>query len=229
MMLGKLVEYKGKIKLKVDSYNEMPQESKSGSFWDSSDDKELKEVKKFIKDHYIKVQDYTCPYCRQRIEVEHNATWDAEHIIPKDKYPNFLFSPSNLCVSCKDCNQEKWNKNVLRNQKRTTLPVNSIDYTFIHPNIDEYEKHMKVLSSSLFFIPLDSKGKETIEICGLLRFLYKFTEYGDVSIEISKQINRFSSDLMNTECAAEQHIILACIGDLVEHGKKLAKKEYLEK
>ncbi len=72
-MSGILVEYKGDDKLKVESYNKMDKTEKVGSYWDISNDKELEKVKKHIKNHYIKTQDYTCPYCRQKIEVEHNA------------------------------------------------------------------------------------------------------------------------------------------------------------
>ncbi len=125
-----------------------------------SENKNLIEIKKNIKDFYIISQGYVCPYCRQKIEVDHNAVWDAEHIIPKDKFPRFLFSPLNLCVSCKDCNLEKSNKNILKNDKRKTLPTKSDDYIFIHPHLDFYENHIKIMKSSLFFIPLDSKGKK---------------------------------------------------------------------
>jgi len=228
-MSSLLITYNVDDKLKVDSYDGMDQDEKTGRYWDNSDDNELKKIKKNIKTHYIKIQDYTCPYCKQRVEVEHNAIWDAEHIIPKDKYPNFMFSPLNLCVSCKDCNQAKRNKNVLKNRDRKTLPTTAEDYIFIHPHLDDYSKHMKILKSSLFFIPLDSKGKETIEICGLLRFLYKFTDYGDIPLEYKSKISMLSNELLKAESGIEQNFILGCLGEVVEQGKQVAQKEYIEK
>lgn len=222
-----LVEYSGEIKSKVDSFDKFDNANKVGSYWDNVDDKELGIVKKYIKEHYIRIQDFTCAYCKQRIEVKHNGIWDIEHIIPKDKYPKFMFSPLNLCVSCKDCNQQKSNKNILKNKQRKTLPTETGDYLIIHPHLDDYSKHMKILKSSLFFIPLDSKGKETIEVCGLLRFVFQFSDYGDVSVEVSQKISELSSELIQAESKIEKHFILSCIGDVVERGKEIARKEVL--
>ena len=227
-MSERLVIYSGSIKVKVDSYNTLDEKDKTGGFWDNESDTELREVKKHIKDHYLKVQDHTCPYCQQKIEVTHGAAWDTEHILPKDKYPQHLLTPLNLCVSCKDCNLSKRNKNILKNPNRKTLPRNSDDYTIIHPHLDLYENHMKRLNSSLFFIPKDDKGKETIEVCGLLRFLYKFTDYGNISLEVKKRIGLLQNDLMNASSPLEENIILDCIADVVEHGKKISKQSYLE-
>lgn len=224
-----LITYNAEDQLKVDSFNNLDPANKVGDYWNNTDDKELQKVKKNLKDYYIATQGCRCPYCRQEIKVEHNGVWDAEHIIPKDKYPGFMFSPLNLCVSCKDCNQEKSNKNVLKNKSRKTLPTKSDDYIFIHPHLDVYTKHMKILSSSLFFIPLDSKGKKTIEICGLLRFLYKFTDYGNVSVEIKRKIGLLHSELMSASSAIEENFILTCIGDVVEHGKQVSQQEYIKK
>lgn len=223
-----LMKYNDEDKLKVDAYNNLSEGEKNGKYWDDSDGQDLKKIKKNIKTFYISAQDYTCPYCKQKIVVDHNAIWDAEHIIPKDKYPKFLFSPLNLCVSCKDCNLAKLNKNVLKNLKRKTLPTASDDYIFIHPHLDEYSKHIKILKSSLFFIPLDSKGQETIEICGLLRFLYKFTDYGDIPLEVKEKVSMLSDELQNAKTGIEQNFILACLGDVVDQGKKIAQKEFIE-
>ena len=79
---------------------------------------------------------------------------------------------------------------------------------------------MKIMKSSLFFIPLDSKGKETIEICGLLRFLYKFTDYGDIPLEVKEKVSMLSDELQNAKSGIEQHFILTCLGEVVEQGKK---------
>lgn len=223
-----LIKYNDKDQRKVDSYNELDDDDKCGSYWNNEKDVELKNLKKSIKEHYIHIQGFVCPYCKQKNVVEHNGVWDAEHIIPKDEFPQFMFSPLNLCVSCKDCNQSKSNKSVLKNRNRKTLPLNKEDYTIIHPHLDNYHQHIKILNSSLFFIPLDSKGKETIEVCGLLRFLYNFVDYGNVSVEVKKRIGVLHQELVSASTSIEENFILSCIGDVVEHGKQLAQKEHIK-
>lgn len=100
------IVYEGEDLETYRDYNALPNDNKDGRIWDS-EERNICRIKKSIKDHYIIAQDYTCPYCKQRIEVDHNGAWDAEHIIPKSSHPSFVFEPLNLCVSCKDCNNEK--------------------------------------------------------------------------------------------------------------------------
>lgn len=221
------VKYTNEIKTKVDAYNNKPPSEQCGSYWDIENDAALTKVKKHIKEHYIRHQDYTCPYCQQRFEVLHNGVWDTEHIIPKDKFPQFLFKEENLCVACKDCNVAKTNKHVLVNKQRKTFPKSSKDYLLVHPHFDKYESHIKILKSSLFFIPTDEKGKNTIEICGLLRFLYKFSEYGNVNLDVKLKINELSNELLNASSPIVENFILACISDLAEHGKSMSKNKAL--
>ncbi len=216
------------MKKKVSEYNDLGEDQQVGTYWNNQDDDELKVVKKYIKDHYIVTQDYTCPYCLQRIVVDHNVIWDAEHIIPKDSHPKFLLEPENLCVSCKDCNQEKSNKNVLVNQSRKTFPNQSGDYIFVHPHFDDYSQHIKVLNSSLFFIPKDAKGVKTIEICGLLRFAYDYTNYGNINLEIKKKIGAFQMELMGTDDPLVENFLLSTIEDIAKEGRKLATESLLK-
>lgn len=225
-MILTAVSFEGELENIIDEYLYQLSNGLCDNIWSKNDDS-LKKVKKHIKEHYLNAQDYTCSYCKQRIEVGHNAIWDIEHIIPKDKYPNFIFEPMNLCVVCKDCNLEKRNKDVLTNTSRKTFPIKSEDYLIIHPHFDDYRNHMKILNSSLFFIPLDRKGKETIETCGLLRFLYKFSDYGNVPLEIKAKIGSMQQELMESNSPMMDNFILSCIGDLVEKGKELSKKKLL--
>lgn len=223
-----LIVFKGDNLKKVESFNGMSRSDKKGDYWNNPDDASLVELKRSIKDHYLTIQKHTCPYCKQSIEVGHHAVWDIEHIVPKDQYPEFMFSPLNLCVSCKDCNTEKSNKNVLKNKRRKTLPTKSEDYLIIHPNIDEYDRHITILKSSMFYIPLDSKGKSTIEICGLLRFLYKFSDYGNVSVDLKKKINALNTALMDAKSGVEESVILAYISELADRGRKTQQEEHLD-
>ena len=57
-MIENAVNYPtGKIRDKVNSYNILKDKNKSGEYWNNQDD-ELLSVKKYIKEHYIKIQDY---------------------------------------------------------------------------------------------------------------------------------------------------------------------------
>ena len=226
-MIENAVNYPtGKIRDKVNSYNILKDKDKSGEYWNNQDD-ELLSVKKYIKEHYIKIQDYECAYCKQKIVVRHNASWDTDHIIPKDKYPKFLFNPENLCISCKDCNREKLNKNVLINSSIKRFPKNSKDYLFVHPHFDDYNLHIKKLDSSLFFIPKDKKGVKTIEICGLLRFVYQYSNYGNISLDFKIKIGELHNELMNTTDPITENFLLTLMGDISKSARDLATQKVL--
>ncbi|CAG2128926.1 HNH endonuclease [Cupriavidus plantarum] len=223
-MIPAPVVYEGKIRAKVDAFAALSPEQKQGSYWDKTDDGDLSDVKKHIKDYYIKVQDHVCPYCQQKMVVDHNGAWDAEHIIAKDARPEFMFEPENLCIACKDCNGEKSNKNVLTNPQLKRFPRNREAYLICHPHFDQYEAHLKVVSNPLFFIPHTDKGRRTIEICGLLRFLYQVSEYGDVPVEIAGEIGTLHQDFGDANSGAEQVIILSCIRELCDKGIDEARR-----
>jgi len=138
-----------------------------GEDWSKGD---FDPIRKSIKLHYRKEQNYTCPYCKVKNPVTHGMAWDIEHIIPKDKKPLFMFEPKNLCVSCKDCNGAKGNKEVLVNSRRKTFPSKSSDYKIVHPHLDDYEKHIDAVCPGDLYRPLSEKGEFTIVTCRLLRF-----------------------------------------------------------
>ncbi|WP_412023913.1 HNH endonuclease [Burkholderia cepacia] len=223
-MIPAPVTYEGKIKDKVDAFNSLPMDEKEGGYWDQTNDGDLVDVKKHVKDYYIKVQDYVCPYCRQQIVVDHNAIWDAEHIISKDFRPDFMFEPENLCVSCKDCNGEKSNKIVVKRPKNKRFPRDSGAYLICHPHFDDYDQHLRLMKNPIFFIPRSDKGRETIEICGLLRFLYLVSEYGDVPIDIANQIGELQKALADATGAGEQALILTFIRDRCDEGIQMAQR-----
>lgn len=199
------------------------------TYWDTKGNKELDEIKKHIKDYYLLAQDYRCPYCHQKITVVHNGAWDTEHIIPKDTHPDFMFDPQNLCISCKDCNGEKSNKNVLTNKKAVRLPKKSKNYTIIHPHFDNFEEHIKIIDDTLYFLPKTDKGRKTIEVCGLLRFVYKYSNYENVDLAIKQGISKFTQALLETSDPAEEQIYLSFIEDLTKRGKELSKAAFLKK
>nr|WP_318379972.1 HNH endonuclease signature motif containing protein [uncultured Enterobacter sp.]DAI87055.1 MAG TPA: CRISPR-associated endonuclease [Caudoviricetes sp.] len=210
-----------------ESYRDLPDAEQNGSVWDSVEHN-ISKIKKTIKDYYIVAQDYTCPYCKQRIEVHHNGAWDAEHIIPKSTHPRFVFEPLNLCVSCKDCNNEKRDKPVLENNNRRTLPNRSEDYTIVHPHFDEFEDHIRIVELAGYYLPLTDKGRKTIEKCGLLRFSYKYASYGATSQENKETILAMANGLINANTPAEENAYLSIISDRVRAGQELSKVAFLQ-
>lgn len=218
---------KGICKSAYNDFAALPEEEKKGTYWNDLENKELSHFKTFVKDFYMRSQDFTCPYCKQRIVVDHQGIWDAEHIIPKDTHPHFLMEPSNLCVSCKDCNSEKGNKNVLKNKNRKTLPANGDDYIISHPNYDTYTDNIKIIELCGYYLPINDKGRATIEICGLLRFTYEYANYGNLSLKTKELINHLSTELIKCSTPYEEAALLGFIRELATKGLAQMAEDFL--
>lgn len=197
------VKYGVSVQAFVSYFNAKPRTEKSGSFWDGKDDA-LIETKKEIKDHYLVAQNYTCAYCRQRVVVEHNGAWDTDHIIDKDCYPQFLFEPENLCLSCKDCNRIKSNKQVLKNKQRVTFPNKPADYIFCHPHFHKYSEHIRIIRDGALYLPITEEGRSLIEKCGLLRFSLAFAKYDYADSDIAGEVLRLATELQKAQTASEK-------------------------
>jgi len=134
------------------------------------EDESVTEIKLRIKKHYISEQGETCAYCKVDLHTSHGMVWDTEHIIDKDSSPEWIFEPLNLCVSCKGCNQSKWNKSVTKSTSYKTFPNKKANYRIVHAHFDNYEDHIQVAVPGVTYRYKSEKGKETIEVCGLLRY-----------------------------------------------------------
>ncbi|KIP67338.1 HNH endonuclease [Vibrio harveyi] len=141
-------------------------------------DEDLTPIKDSIKNHYHKIQKSICPYCKQQLNSTHGRYWDIEHIIPRSHVPNFMFEPQNLCMSCVECNSEKSDKKVTSSTAKTRYPTNTLQFSIIHPHLDNYEEHLLVVEAGLFYYPLKPKGRKTVEVCGLNRF-YEYAGFGN--------------------------------------------------
>jgi len=107
---------------------------------------ELSEIRSKIKEHHKLRQEDCCCYCCRNIYGEFNFVLDIEHILPKSKKTNLMFTQKNLSVSCKRCNMN------IKGNDLSFLSVNLIDlpnrlfkskfYKIIHPNLDRYESHL---------------------------------------------------------------------------------------
>lgn len=211
------IEYTAEEKTEIDTFKLLSDTEMKG-YWEKTHEGELSGLKERIKSHYLLAQNYTCPYCQQKIEVKHKAAWDAEHIIPKDSNPRFMFEAENLCVSCKDCNLSKLNQNVLVNEHRKTFPNHTDDYLISHPHFDNYETDIKIIALAAFYLPKTVKGRKTVEICGLLRFLYKFADYDCTSTEVDERIGLLYTELMEAKDPVQKHFLLSAISKIAEEG-----------
>jgi hypothetical protein len=219
------VKYEGDIKDTVDAYNALDKDSQAGDYWDKTD-VNIQKVKKHIKDHYKVVQDYTCVYCQQKVLVTHGMAWDTEHIIPKKSHPQFLFTEENLALVCKDCNLIKSDKNVLKNPKRKTFTKKAKDYIIVHPHFDVYDEYIQIIAETIYR-PKDEKGKETIEVCGLLRFAFEFGNNENIAIDTEKLIQKLTNELMNSS-NSDKYMILGIIADIAKKGQENARNDYLK-
>lgn len=222
------VEYTGAEKKKVQEYCSKPEIEKKGKYWDDQDDLELAKVKKVIKDHYLKVQDYRCCYCRQRIVVSHNSAWDTDHIIPKDTHPAFMFEPRNLCVACKDCNLLKHNKSVLKNQNRKRFPGAPKDYSIVHPHFHNYADHICVVQEAALYLPKTVNGIKLIEVCGLLRFVLRFANYNVTDGQMGGTMIKLGSALQKAKSPVEKVAIMNIIKTLVDEGLRKAAMSQID-
>jgi len=141
------------------------------------------DVKKEIRQHYLKYQKNLCAYCRTEVLHDHGLYWDIEHIIPKDKYAVFLFEPRNLALSCRHCNSKKSNKEVFNRRVYKirdypfairSYPVDGEFFSIIHPHYDKYSTHieMYIYGGRVIYEPKSDKGRNTYAMCNLERFVH---------------------------------------------------------
>ncbi|WP_272690891.1 HNH endonuclease [Providencia sp. PROV116] len=145
-------------------------QSKNLSSKDMWEDNSVSDIKSRLKKHYIMEQKQKCAYCKVELHTTHGMVWDTEHIIDKDSFPQWTFESLNLCVSCKDCNQAKWNKNVIKSNNYKKFPSKDANYYIVHAHFDNYVDHIEAAVPGVTYRYKTEKGKRTIEICGLLRY-----------------------------------------------------------
>lgn len=141
-------------------------------FWGKPPDTDKPLLSKFrqaVKDYYFLEQLRRCCYCSAEL-IGGNRTFDAEHILDKSTYPEFMFSLDNIAVACARCNTRKSKRKVLQNDdpRPTTVPAAAGDYLLVHPHLDEWSEHL-TFGEFRRISPKNgsSKGKETVRICGL--------------------------------------------------------------
>jgi len=197
------IAYVAPAKAIVDAFDALPLDDKKSSYWSEDETKAVRDV---IKDHYIAEQDFHCCYCRRQTLSKNKADWQGDHVIARNSHAQFMFEPRNLAICCRSCNGAKSDKNVLRNPNRKTFPVKSSDYLIVHPHFDEYDEHI-CWFGQVCAPRNSSKGAETIEVCGLMRFAADFAGLGtDVN---DRRFDELVGKLMTTNTKIEGHAVLA--------------------
>ena len=141
-------------------------------------DPSLASIRKEIRNYYRQKQKGLCSFCKNELSVSSALNCHVEHIAPKAKYPHFIFTPTNLCVICSDCNTNKRDQEVhkyskssiIQNKRRVKYPKSASSFLIVHPHFDNYEEHILIVGS--FYVDKGSrKGNYTIGICNLNRRL----------------------------------------------------------
>ena len=188
-------------------------------------DEKYTHIRKTIKDHYLKEQNYTCFFCRQRIIVTSNRAWDAEHVISKLTHPDFMFEPKNICIACPDCNNEKRDNQVLKRDNIIKFPRSSNAYKTVHPHFDNYIDHLKVIVEGKLYQWKTTKGRYTYRIYGLDRFMKDSGRSGKTDID-SRMQNLMKAALTDTS-DYEMHEKTLLEELLLKYSEKLGSKTTL--
>lgn len=107
----------------------------------------LRDLKDRLRTHHLARHQNTCCYCRSVLHGGGHFTIDREHILPKDKFPEFTYHVENLSVACKRCNMEfkkaKTAFLTVQREQVTHVPGDSSWFRFVHPNLDDWRQHLR--------------------------------------------------------------------------------------
>jgi uncharacterized protein (TIGR02646 family) len=190
--------------------------SKTLSSKDIWEDDSVTELKLSIKKHYISEQGQTCAYCKVDLHTSHGRVWDTEHIIDKNSSPQWIFQPLNLCISCKDCNQAKGTRTVTKSTSYKSFPKKASNYRIVHAHFDRYDDHIEVCVPGVTYRYKSEKGRETIDICGLLRY---HEQGGRKDIDpILQAVLNFAGDKQTPKALQAAYDYLSCQLGIEKHG-----------
>ncbi len=107
----------------------------------------LRDLKDRLRDHHLKRHHNTCCYCRSNLHGGGHFFVDREHILPKEKFPNYTYHIENLSVACKRCNMQFKNRSLaflaVKRALVTQVPGDSTWFHFVHPNLDDWRDHLR--------------------------------------------------------------------------------------
>lgn len=170
-----------------------------------------------VKSHYYRHQRRCCCYCSVELH-DHKLTYDAEHILDKGDYVEYMFEAANLAAACKLCNGSKSNKSISTSGDRfLELSIESDDYTIVHPHLDEWHDHLQFDDIGRIVVKgASDKGRETIRICGIAAL--NATRLADeFAVENVKQAETALRVFHEVEDVARKREVLDLLRKLAEH------------
>ncbi|MBZ6689523.1 HNH endonuclease, partial [Klebsiella grimontii] len=136
-------------------------------------------IKSQIREFYRVQQRGLCAFCKNPLSLQAAANCTVEHIIPKSKKIDYMYTPKNLCVICADCNeikraQEVINEEheVLNNPEIAIYPRSSGAFIIVHPHFDDWHEHIHKVGARIY-IDKTLKGINTMKVCKLNRFFHR--------------------------------------------------------
>ena len=169
--------------------------------WDSKS-KFIKSFKENLREDMYEKQNELCAFCRIHVPLS-CVSMHREHIVFKDKHPQWMFIPENLCIACPICNGFKGTKEVLSNPQTKTYPRNGSGFKIIHPLYDKYSDHIELIGGILYRGKTE-KGRFTIETCHLYRV--KLAEERVTQIKIEENKGSIISGLMQLLSQSEKYV-----------------------
>ena len=131
--------------------------------------------KKYLNKELRRRQCDRCCYCRRPLLFKKGVV-DIEHIIvkgsEKGKYAAHMFTVRNLALSCRDCNNNKGTKQVLRNSMLPVVvyPRSGARFTWVHPYLHNYSDHLTIHQGWVYEAKGQSPdGAAVIEKCMLFK------------------------------------------------------------
>ncbi|NIA00731.1 HNH endonuclease [Massilia sp. CCM 8734] len=105
-------------------------------------------LKEHLKTGLRKQQCDRCCYCRRTLRFDKGPV-EIEHVVNKAKggmYAHFTFILKNLALACKDCNNGKGQKVVLRTPlpAHSAYPSSSAPFLWVHPHFHNYSDHILI-------------------------------------------------------------------------------------
>lgn len=106
----------------------------------------IKSAKEKLRKFHLQRHEDTCCYCRLNLHGAGYFMIDREHVLPKGnpRYKLFCYEAWNLSVSCKRCNMQFKGEDddFFTDNSATADFHDASNYLIIHPNYDEWERHL---------------------------------------------------------------------------------------
>ena len=138
-------------------------------------------VKNKLRSYHLKAQKNKCCYCRMILNASNPFVVDREHILPKTYFPQFSYEVDNISVACKRCNMsiKKTKRDfIIWNHHTCLIGPLSINFKFIHPNIDKFSDYISVevrqIDDSSFIL------YRIINSCEKSRYHYEYFDFESI-------------------------------------------------